>query len=285
MEKEALNNTTELEFDGTSSIKKGFTHIVGAGGNTIGGASKKAICNLFGEILATACGSEKIDNGSGGKTKVLIYRSNPQEGMPEDEYKITEERVYKNGNFYGTLIRKRKTSVPMLLLGIALMMLAVVILLVALIDLPYTNDPVINVSDDNGKWAATGTVAVFDETIHPGSEGTYNFVVKNDHNVELNYSFTFTEYLNDQEVVNCPIEYRVRMNNGLLLTEEWLPVTKLNYTNLVIKANSSQYFTLEWHWLYENGDDERDTLWGIENGTYNLIFNLTAELVDDSNLV
>jgi hypothetical protein len=69
------------------------------------------------------------------------------------------------------------------------------------------------------------------------------------------------------------------------LTEEWLPVTKLNYTNLVIKANSSQYFTLEWHWLYENGDDERDTLWGIENGTYNLVFNLTAELVDDSNLV
>jgi hypothetical protein len=41
-------------------------------------------------------------------------------------------------------------------------------------------------------------------------------------------------------------------------------------------------FTLEWRWLFESGNDEHDTLWGVENGNYNIAVNLYAELYDSS---
>jgi hypothetical protein len=275
MSDKAIQPTTELS-DKQVSIKKGYNHIIASGGITVGGIKKSDICNSAGVVIAKFLECQRVDDGQGGTKKVRIYRSDGG-----DEYKLDDSCVYKNDEYFGRVLKKKSNTLALLLLALAVLILTFTIIVVALIDLPYANEPVIKVRDNDGDWSATGTVAVFDEKIHPGSTGSYNFIVRNDHNVELKYSFTFSEYYNNELVESCPLQYRIRMNNGLLVTDEWRYVGDLSYTDLMIRANSEQVFTLEWRWLFESGDDERDTLLGIESGTYNLVFNLTAQVADE----
>jgi hypothetical protein len=165
------------------------------------------------------------------------------------------------------------------LLAIVATLLLTTIALIALIDLPFSDTPVIDVRDELGAWTANGTIAVLDDSIHPNTSGEYEFIVSNSHNVKLSYGFTITEFYNGEEVENnFPLLYRVRMNNGLLLSEDWHTADEIVFSDLTFMPESEQIFTLEWWWPFESGDDEADTLLGIENGTYHLEFNLTAEV-------
>jgi hypothetical protein len=267
----------ELQLHGTASVKRGFEAIIDNDGNTVGSISKKEICDEYGEVIAKYDSLVELTNESGNTAKAYVYRS---EGVT---FKRIEDRVYLNEEYFGKIAKRhwRPLSLVCFLLAIILLLITIIILLC--VDIPYSSQPVINVRDNNGSWSGKATVAVFDETIHPGSSGSYDFIVRNEHNVDLVYTFDFAEYLNGQVVEDCPLTYRIKMNNTLITSEEWKPISELNYSDIIIMAQSDQMFTLEWRWLFESGDDEHDTLWGVESGNYNIAVNLYAELYEGTN--
>ena len=46
---------------------------------------------------------------------------------------------------------------------------------------------------------------------------------------------------------------------------------------VIIEADSSTGFTLEWCWPFESGNDEYDTLLGIDNGDYHIVVSIIAQ--------
>ena len=95
------------------------------------------------------------------------------------------------------------------------------------------------------------------------------------------YDFEIEALYRGEPVSDFPIQYRVRMNNALLNTEEWLDIEELDFSDLTFLGESEQLITLEWRWLFEQGNDDLDTQYGIDNGDYSLVFHITAELLEE----
>lgn len=262
---------TKDPFDGTLSIKRRYKCIHDADGNIIGGITSKGLCDLNGVQIGTFERYEKALNEDGKSQNKKYYRSS------FGEICSVGGMVFLDGKPLGTVEERQRNPYHIIMLAIASILLAVTIIFIALIDIPFSDIPSFEVVDKNGDWISQGTIAVLDDTIHPGSEGSYKFIIENPYNVELIYSIVIDQLYNNKQVDHFPLQFRLRMNNGLLLTEDWLSADELQYEELTFMPFSTQSFILEWRWLFESGDDELDTLLGIENGEYRLVFEMTAE--------
>ena len=191
----------------------------------------------------------------------------------------------KIGGVVSMTAKRNKTAISILI--ISSVMLILVIILAALLTVKPTKDktPVFSIKDNGGDWGTQGTIAVLDQTIKPGSEGKYEFVIKNDTNVELDYNFSIEEHYekaNDEneEAPSLSLQYRLKMNNSYLNSEsEWKSASELNYTGLRFLQGSQQLMTLEWRWPFE-GNDEEDTTLGKYPGTYSLVLNVEATIYE-----
>lgn len=263
---------TKNPFDGTFSIKRRYKLITDADGKVLGGVTKKHILDLNGEKVGFLKEAFKtVINGEEAQ-KVFVFDSE------YGELKITGDLLYLNDRLIGTVDQRVRNASSIIMLAIATMFLVATLVLIALIDLPFADVPAFDVVDTGGEWNAQGEICVLDNTIHPGTSGSYDFIINNPYNVTLGYHLVITEQYNNQPVEDFPLEFRLKMNNALINTEEWLSAEELEYNDMMFMPFSSQRFTLEWRWLFESGDDEGDTLLGIENGTYRLVFNMTAEV-------
>lgn len=247
------------------NLKRKYLKVIDQENNIIVGIRSKYIYDFYGNKIAIADETNADDS-------ILKYISE------EDVYIVKDSLFYKNDTQIGTIIQKEKDITSLLILFICSLILLSTLLIISLIEIPNYEAPTFNIVDSNGEWTSQGEIAVFDNSIFPGSSGEYKFIINNPHNVQLLYDIAIEELYNNEPIDNFPLEFRLRMNNGLLVTEEWLSSEELKYVDLNFLPNTSQSFTLEWRWLFENGVDSLDTYFGNDNGKYTLVFKLSAEI-------
>ena len=272
-----LYNTklTAASFDGKLAIKRGHKLITDAEGKALGTMSKKHVLDLTGKEIAVFKSTESRANAEGKKQKCRIYTSDKGEMMLRDSVLfLADEPIGK------IPARERRAALIVMLALLSLLLLATAAF-VWMIDIPFSEMPQFVVEDANGAWGAQGEIAVLDSSIAPDSSGEYEFILENPHNVSMVYDFSIKEFYNGNEVVDFPLEFRIRMNNVLLESEKWLSAEELKFKDLEILPGSSQRFTLEWRWQFESGNDERDTYFGRTNGEYSLQFQMTVQATEE----
>lgn len=207
--------------------------------------------------------------------------------MAEEQIK-TGDKTDPNGEDARKAARKPRNRLLLLLPPILTAMLALIleliVLLLLLIDTPNSGVPVISVRDGNGYWGE-GKIAVLGDEVSPGESGSYSFVIENPFDAELSYSFKILavyngETLNEEGADKFPLLFRLKMNNAYIVTTDWLTTEQLFYSDMIFLADTQQAFTLEWEWPFENGQDDLDTRYGIENGEMALTLTLTAEAAE-----
>ena len=175
---------------------------------------------------------------------------------------------------------KNKSSLKALAAAIIATTLLIIFLVVALLLAPVTSVPEFDIAErDWGAWEAHGKIAVFDDTIKPGDEGEYQFILKNESDTDLRFGITLTEYLNTTAAVTPFMQYRLVMNGVNIAGDtEWRFANEMDFQNLTILPRTSQLMTLEWRWLFE-GHDENDTLIGYAGGELSVHFLVLAEVI------
>ncbi len=289
---------TEEPFCGTQQLKKSCRRIFTAEGKLVGGLTNRRIYDLNGKTLAKAKEKEKKKNGSGETEQVIIYRGEAPRGGGEEgferqsaersedgtEFQLIGNRVYRNGEYIGKAEEGRKRS-PLIIgssfTALVALILAIILLLLLLIDTPSSEIPIVSVRDSDGYWGE-GKIAVLGDEVSPGRNGSYSFVIENPLEEELSYSFRIQavyngETLSGEDADKFPLLFRLKMNNAYIVTTDWLTVEQLFYSDMIFLADTQQSFALEWEWPFENGQDDLDTRYGIENGEIALTLTLTAE--------
>lgn len=144
-------------------------------------------------------------------------------------------------------------------------------------------DPEITVHDDVRTWETETKVDIFkiayengealvtvdgmgDKVIAPGTGNEYTFYLKNTGNVMLDYTLEIEAFFTP-DTQPIPVEVRLKGYDGTYLLgaeDSWADVLELNQVKdeASISVNRYAYYTLEWQWPYENGNDAYDTLLG-----------------------
>lgn len=173
---------------------------------------------------------------------------------------------------------------PLIVLIVALIIITIFIIL-ALLLAPKATIPAFSITDRKGSWEAQGQVGVFDDTVQPGSEGVYNFILKNESKGSLRYGINLKEYLFDVNYsANSFMQYRLKMN-GVNLDDKddaWHYIGDIDYYNIIILPGTEQLMTLEWRWPYEIDDehDKYDTAVGRAGGKISVVFFVWAEVIE-----
>lgn len=235
---------------------------------------KKEIFDLEGNSLATF---SKVDKRTIDDKNVKVFEYTSEKGT----FETVGNKVYLNRDLVGNIVENKRGMSNLSLVFLTIFSVIAAIAFVSLIRPPYTGDviPDFLILDSNGQWEEQGTVAVFDDKIYPGDEGAYEFIMTNEADGVLIYSFSLEErYEGNLEFVPF-MEYRLKMNNAYLNSDEetWFKAKDLIYEGLKFAPYSQQLMTLEWRWPFESGNDEQDTAYGIEAGKLYIVLNAKAE--------
>ena len=120
----------------------------------------------------------------------------------------------------------------------------------------YENgENVITVKSDNG-----------DKIVAPGTDNSYTFKLKNTGNTVVQYWLDVDAYITPGEKM-IPIEGRINRYDGEWIiggAESWVDVPTLDGAadTGILGPGKYTYYTLDWRWLFEGGNDELDTLLG-----------------------
>ena len=125
------------------------------------------------------------------------------------------------------------------------------------------------VDDVNGNYIYQQKLRIFSnaafkytDKIAPGVSNSYHFVVHNSTNAKLKY---FIQMYEDSEYfVN--LKYRLKRNNNYVIGDDnkWVTASELQTEFSNINMSSSDSYSLDWKWEYDDGVDEMDTLAGRE---------------------
>lgn len=180
---------------------------------------------------------------------------------------------------------QNKTTRPALLpilMALAALIFITIFVIVALLLVPQKDLPTFDVYDQMGEWDAQGQgeIAVFDDTIKPGDKGTYDFIIRNVSDTELDYGFRLKEYLDLVPQDATPFMlYRIKMDGVYLGGNEW-HYAGLDYYGMTIQPGSEHKMTLEWWWVFELDAEHNanDTLIGISGGELKVNIFIWAEI-------
>lgn len=135
---------------------------------------------------------------------------------------------------------------------------------------------IIFVDDANGNYIYQQNLKIFtnsafeqEDMIAPGVSNTYNFVVHNSSNVDLKYNLL----MYDTSEYNVNLKFRLRKNNKYIIGSDskWVSVYELKANDLFIAEGSSDSYSLDWKWPYNDGKDNEDTVAGENmNSKYKL---------------
>ncbi len=182
--------------------------------------------------------------------------------------------------------KKKRPVLKPLLVAIIATCFVLIFILIAFLLAPQEPPPEkpefdIALRDWNGvqRWEAHGRIAIFDDNISPGSQGEYEFILKNESDTMLRFGITLTEYLNTSKAAHPFMQYRLKMNGDYLGEgSAWRYATDVDHQNIEILPHTSQLITLEWYWDF-NGDDNNDTLIGIAGGELSIHCLVLAEVM------
>ena len=134
------------------------------------------------------------------------------------------------------------------------------------------------VDDVNGNYIYQQNLKIFtnsafeqEDMIAPGVSNTYNFIVHNSSNVNLKYNIL----MYDVSDYNVNLKFRLRRNNKYVVGSDskWVSVSELKKDDLFIEEGSSDSYSLDWKWPYNDGKDNEDTIAG-ENMTSKYKLNI-----------
>ena len=89
--------------------------------------------------------------------------------------------------------------------------------------------------------------------IAPGSSGTYKFSIKNTTESNMVYDIKFEDMMTSY--VN--MKYRLKIDNIYIKGSdtEYVDLSDLNVSNIIVPKNSTNIYTLEWCWVSDNEKD------------------------------
>ncbi len=130
-----------------------------------------------------------------------------------------------------------------------------------------TDVEIFRVSYVNGEQVITVQSADGDKVIAPGTENSYTFKLKNTGNVPIKYNVQINAKF-EPAGITIPITARLSRHDGKWITGDgtnaYVSVPKLDVAEdeANLDAGRFTYYTLDWQWPFESGNDERDTLLG-----------------------
>lgn len=129
-----------------------------------------------------------------------------------------------------------------------------------------TQVEVFRVSYENGEQTVSVASENGDRVIAPGTENSYTFKLKNTGEVALDYSVDVDAYITPADVA-IPVESRLSRYDGEWIVgglEEYVDTATLDTAedSGVLGAGKYTYYTMDWVWPFESGNDEYDTLLG-----------------------
>ena len=120
--------------------------------------------------------------------------------------------------------------------------------------------------------------------IAPGTENSYTFKLKNTGNVALDYTVEIDAYFTPADI-EIPITGRLNRYDGTWVIggkDEYakVPVLDTAEDNATLGAGKYTYYTLDWLWPFESGNDELDTMLGNlavdQELTFTIVIKTTA---------
>ena len=151
-----------------------------------------------------------------------------------------------------------------------------------------TQVDIFRVSYENGEGTITVHSNDGDRLIAPGTENTYAFKLKNTGNVSLDYSVEVDAFVTP-DGTPLPVTGRLSRYDG-----KWLagaPDTFADISALdaaadtgTLSAGRYTYYTLDWLWPFENGNDALDTMLGNAAVDGDLLFTIVIRTVATASL-
>ena len=137
------------------------------------------------------------------------------------------------------------------------------------------------ISYENGEQVITVKSDDGDKVIAPGTENTYTFKLKNTGDVALDYKVEIEAYCTPADIT-IPITGRICRYDGSWVVggkESYVSAAELNKASdsATIGAGKFTYYTLDWLWPFESGDDELDTLLGSMAKDQDLSFTIVIK--------
>ncbi len=140
--------------------------------------------------------------------------------------------------------------------------------------------------DDNVKYEKNTVLNIFKhnsnytirEKIAPGSKNTYQFVVRNNNEFDINYDIEMTEV----NAYDLNLMYKLKLNGKYVVGDEntYVSVENLNQYNNRLGSYEYNVYELEWKWI----EGENDTEIGEKNSvSYNLNMRICAEEILNTN--
>ena len=122
------------------------------------------------------------------------------------------------------------------------------------------------VSYENGEKAITANSNNGEKIFAPGTENSYTFKLKNTGDVALDYAVAVDVFFTPRDIV-IPITGRLSRYDGKWIAgglESYVEIQALDAAEDrdSLGAGKYTYYTLDWLWPFESGNDELDTWLG-----------------------
>ena len=132
------------------------------------------------------------------------------------------------------------------------------------------------VLDKTISWEKTTQAKIFtnsmyelNDKIAPESYNTYQFVVKNGTNYNINYTINFIE----NNPYNINMKYKLKKNDTYLV-DHYVDASELNQVNLALNSKKNDTYYLEWKWVSSSNDTQ---IGESINAKYELKIEVKAE--------
>ena len=144
-----------------------------------------------------------------------------------------------------------------------------------------TQVEIFRVSYVNGEQVITVNNDSGDKLIAPGTENSYTFKLKNTGNVALDYTVELEAYFTPADI-SIPITGRLNRYDGTWIVggkDEYERVSVLDAAEdkATLGAGKYTYYTLDWLWPFESGNDEWDTILGNLAVDQDLLFTVVIK--------
>lgn len=151
-----------------------------------------------------------------------------------------------------------------------------------------TQVEIFRVSYENGEQVVTVQSGNGQKVIAPGTQNSYTFKLKNTGNVALDYDVEIDAFFSHNDI-QIPITGRLNRYDGKWVVggkDTYVDVSALNlaYDKDTLAAGKYTYYTLDWLWPFESGNDELDTEIGNLAAEEDLVFTIVIKTTATENL-
>lgn len=165
--------------------------------------------------------------------------------------------------------------------------------------------PSYNVSDEDGVWSTDTRINIFkisyengqqmvtvnsdngEKVIAPGTKNSYTFKLSNNGDRPVDYIVTIDAYFSPADM-KIPVTVRMNRYDGKWIVggqEKWADVPALDAAEDedTLSAGKYTYYTLDWQWPFESGNDTYDTMLGDLAAEQDLEFTIVINTIAAAN--